>query len=135
MERELFHSVLTEPKSSHLKLPLSALIGFVLAATTLFGKISPFAAAFLSSLSGGCCFAAFAGSALGFLACGNFMNAIPSLASMVAIGALRFFLGKSYSRLIHLGTSALTAASVFLTNTVMAKQPTDIFIALGFGLV
>ena len=135
MERELFHSVLTEPKSNHLKLPLSALIGFILAATTLFGKISPFAAAFLSSLNGGCCFAAFAGSALGFLACGNFMNAIPSLASMVAIGALRFFLGKSYSRLIHLGTSALTAASVFLTNAVMAKQPTDIFIALGFGLV
>ena len=135
MERELFHTVLTESKRSHLKLPLSALVGFILAATTLFGKISPFAAAFLSSLSGGCCFAAFTGSAVGFLVCGDFMEAIPSLASMVAIGALRVFLGKSYSRLIHFGTSALTAASVFLTNAVTARQPADIFIAIGFALV
>lgn len=135
MERELFHSVLTEPKRSYFKLPAAAIIGFVLAATSLFGKISPFAAAFLSSMSGGGVFAAFTGSAVGFVICGDFMDAIPSLASMIAIGALRVFLGKSYSKFIHIGTSAMTAASVFLTNIVTARQPSDVFIALGFALV
>ena len=133
MEKELFS--LRKNKTSHFRYPLIFFCAFILALTTLFDKTSPFAIAFIGSLSGADCAAAFVGSGVGFLMGGDFVMAVPPLIAAASVSILRIFLGRIKGTAASLGSAALTFAAVLMTNVVTAETPTDIIIAVIFAMI
>ena len=133
MEKELFS--LRRNKTSYFRYPIIFFCACIFAFTTLFGKTSPFAVAFIGSLSGADCAAAFVGSGLGFLMRGDFVMAVPPIVAAASVGVLRIFLGRIKSAYAAVGSAALTAAAVLLTNVITAGSPTDIIIAVIFAVI
>ena len=133
MEKELFS--LRRNNNSHFRYPLIFFAAFIFALTTLFEKVSPFAAAFIGSLSGADCAAAFVGSAVGFLMGGDFVMAVPPIAAAASVSILRIFLGRIKGTAAAAGSAALTCAAVLLTNVITAETPTDIIIAVVFAII
>ena len=133
MEKELFS--LRKNKTSYVRYPLIFFCACIFALTTLFEKTSPFAVAFIASLSGADCAAAFVGSGVGFLLRGDFVMAIPPIAAAASVSILRIFLGKIKTTAAAVGSAALTAAAVLMTNVITAESPTDIIISVAFALI
>ncbi|GHV46170.1 hypothetical protein FACS189499_00730 [Clostridia bacterium] len=79
--------------SNYIKVPVALLVSFALANTTLFGEISPFAAAFASSLSGLSLLAGVVGSVTGFAFGGDIIPALSHIAAIVAVSAFRLIAG------------------------------------------
>ena len=133
MEKELFS--LTKNKTSYLRYPLIFFCGCIFALTRLFEKTSPLAVAFIGSLSGADCAAAFVGSGVGFLMSGDFVMAIPPIAAAASVSILRIFLGRIKSTAAAAGSAALSSASILMTNVITAERPTDIIIAVVFAII
>lgn len=136
MEKELFRkkSIFSE-KHSFVRYQLVLGVSYILGMTELFGKLSPFAAAFIGSLSGGSCAAAFVGSSLGFLIKGQLIEGLPSMITVAVIGILRLFFGKYGGKAMQIASAFLVSAAVLLTNAVTAEQPSDILIAVVFAVI
>ena len=122
-------------KTSYIRYPLIFFCACIFASTTLFEKTSPFAVAFIASLSGADCAAAFVGSGVGFLMRGDFVMAIPPIAAAASVSILRLFLGRIRTTAAAVGSSALTAAAVLMTNVITAESPTDIIISAVFAII
>ena len=133
MEKELFS--LHKNKTSYFRYPLIFFCACVFALTTLFEKPSPLAVAFIGSLSGADCAAAFVGSGVGFLMRGDFVMAVPPIVAAASVSVLRIFLGRIKSAAAAAGSAALTCAAVLLTNVITAESPTDIIIAVVFAVI
>ena len=133
MEKELYS--LHKNKTSYFRYPLIFFCACIFALTTLFDKTSPFAVAFIASLSGADCAAAFVGSGVGFLLRGDFVMAIPPIAAAASVSLLRLFLGRIRSTAAAVGSAALTAAAVLMTNVITAESPTDIIISAAFAII
>ena len=80
-------------RSNYIKVPAALIISFALANTTLFGEISPFAAAFASSLSGLALLAGVVGSVIGFAFGGDIIPALSHIAAIAAVSAFRLIAG------------------------------------------
>ena len=133
MEKELFS--LRKNKTSYFRYPLIFFCACIFAMTTLFEKTSPLAVAFIGSLSGADCAAAFVGSGIGFLMHGDFVMAVPPIAAAASVSILRIFLGRIKGIAAAAGSAALTCAAVLLTNVITAETPTDIIIAVLFAVI
>lgn len=133
MEKELFS--LRKNKNSYSRYPLIFFCAFIFALTTLFEKTSPFAIAFIGSLAGADCAAAFVGSGVGFLIRGDFVMAVPPIIAAASVSILRIFLGRIKNTAAAVGSAALTSAAVLMTNVITAKSPTDIIIAAAFAII
>ena len=133
MEKELFS--LRRNKTSYFRYPLIFFCACIFAMTTLFERTSPFAVAFIGSLSGADCAAAFVGSGVGFLMQGDFVMAVPPIAAAASVSVLRIFLGRIKGTAAAVGSAALASASVLMTNVITAETPTDIIIAVVFAII
>ena len=133
MEKELFF--VHKNGISYARYFLIVFAGYIIALTTMFGKTSPFSAALVGSLTGIDCAAAFVGSAIGFLIKGEIFDAVPSIVACACIGILRIFLGKIKGTAAAVGSSALVASAVLLTNVILAKSATDLIISVIFAIV
>ena len=133
MEKELIS--LHKNKPSYFRYPLIFFCAYIFASTTLFDKASPFAIAFIASLSGANCAAAFVGSGIGFLMGGDFVMAVPPIAAAASLSILRIFLGRIKGTAAAVGSAALTCAAVLLTNVITAESPSDIIIAVLFAMI
>lgn len=108
--------------------------GFLLSCAPLFGRISPLAAALMCGLNGIECLFAFVGAAAGLAVSGGLESAIPYIAALIVIAALRLLLG-SGSAAVNAGISAAAGICVFTANVFTANQLSDIFFGAGAGLV
>ncbi|MGN0657683.1 MAG: SpoIIE family protein phosphatase [Ruminiclostridium sp.] len=108
--------------------------GFALSCAPLFGRISPLAAALMCGLSGIECLFAFVGAAAGLAVSGGLENAVPYIAALIVIAALRFLLANG-SAAVNAGVSAAAGICVFTANVFTANQLSDIFFGAGAGLV
>lgn len=132
----ILHTVLNE-KKHYFKYLLLVFLGFSLSMSVLFGKLSPFSAALVGSLSGFDCLFAFLGSAVGF-AVNNKMeiaDALPNMIAMLAIGAFRIFVGKNDAPWVGISSSVLTGACVLFTTLITASKPSEIVLAASFGII
>lgn len=114
---------------------ITAVFTFLLAVSPLFGKLSPFPAAVMGALSGFDCLCAFFGAVIGFAVTGSFALAVPHIAAMTLILAVRLILGERNGRVFVIITAALSGISVFLANLPSAETPSDIFTAFAFGVI
>ena len=121
--------------TSYFKYPLIFFCAYIFAITTLFGKTSPLAVAFIGSLSGGGCAAAFVGSGIGFLMQGDFVMAVPLIAASASVSILRIFFGRIKGTAASIGSAALSSAAALLTNVLTAEAPSDIIIAVVFAII
>ncbi|MGN0618164.1 MAG: SpoIIE family protein phosphatase [Ruminiclostridium sp.] len=108
--------------------------GFLLSCAPLFGRISPLAAALMCGLGGIECLFAFVGAAAGLAVSGGLENAVPYIAALIVIAALRFLLANG-SAAVNAGVSAAAGICVFTANVFTANQLSDIFFGAGAGLV
>lgn len=135
MSKEMVRTAERE-QTSLAKIPLILVCAMILSsAASLFGRISPFTAAFIGSLMGTDCLLAIAGSAIGFMIRGSFIECLPTLSTMVMVVLARIVVGKSDSTSVRIGISILTGISVLVTNLITAQNVSDIIIAVVFGVV
>ncbi len=128
-------SHIKERDFSFLKSLFIAAVSFFLGVSPLFGKLSPFAAAFIGALSGFDCIFAFFGAITGFAASGSFGLAIPHIAVLAGLTALRLLIGGKRNNLVNTVSAAATAAGVFIANFPAARELSDIFIGFAFGVI
>ncbi len=112
-----------------------AVFTFLLAVSPLFGKLSPFPAPVMGALSGFSCVCAFFGAVTGYAVTGNFALAVPQIAAMTLILAVRLISGEHRGRISVTITALITGISIFLANLPSAESPSDIFTAFAFGIV
>ena len=108
--------------------------GFALSCAPLFGRISPLAAALMCGLNGIECLFAFVGAAAGLAVSGGLENAVPYIAALTVIAALRLLLGNG-SAAVNAGVSAAAGICVFTADVFIAGQLSDIFFGAAAGLV
>lgn len=113
----------------------TAVFTFLLAVSPLFGKLSPFPAAVMGALSGFNCLCAFFGAVIGFAVTGSFAVAVPHIAAMALILAVRLVTGGRSGRVSVIITALLSGISVFIANLPSAEAPSDIFTAFAFGTI
>lgn len=112
-----------------------AVVTFFLAVSPVFEKLSPFPAAVMGALSGMNCTCAFFGAVTGFTVTGNFALAVPHIAAMTAILAIRLISGGSTNRITALLTSIASGICVFVANLPSAQSPMNIFTGFAFGVL
>ncbi len=112
---------------------LTAVVCFLLGVSPLFGKLSPFPAAVMGALSGFDTAAAFFGAVVGFAVTGSFSLAVPHIAAMTLILAVRLIFGERSGRLPSIITAVISGACVFIANLPAAEGPSDIFTGFAFG--
>ncbi|MCM1299928.1 MAG: SpoIIE family protein phosphatase, partial [[Eubacterium] siraeum] len=117
------------------KYPMIFVFGFFLASAALMGRYSPLPAALVGALSGTDCLTACIGAAIGFLARGDFIAAIPSLIALAVICTLRLIFGKIKGKTAACGSAALTGSGILLANVVAARSVNDILISAAFALI
>ena len=135
MEREFFLSHISEGKRNFLRYPLIIIIAAILGTASLFGHISPFAAAFVGSLYGSSCGAAFLGSIIGLAFTGDLGAIIPPAVAIASVTIVRIFFGKSETLPVRISSAVLVSIAVTLTNIVTAQQPTDLIYSVVFGII
>ncbi|MCL2071887.1 MAG: SpoIIE family protein phosphatase [Oscillospiraceae bacterium] len=128
MER-ILHSFV-ERNRGYLRYPMIFVTAAIVAASELFGEVTPIAPVFIGSLAGIDCLFAFLGTLCAFAFKGQFFEAVPTLSIMMVIGVFRFFLGSLPSKLITLASSLLTGISVGVIGTLTATRPSDIISAV-----
>ncbi len=128
------HTTLTSKKTFY-KYPLILIVGFLLSGTSLFGEAAPFCIAFIGSLSGFGCIAAFVGATLGLVLNTGGLSFFPTLISMIAVGIFRLFFGKKYSLSFNLLSAVLTGACVLISGFVSASKTSDLLNSLALALI
>ena len=113
----------------------TAIVTFFLAVSPVFEKLSPFPAAIIGSLTGMNCICAFSGAVTGFAVTGNFALAVPHIAAMTAILAIRLITGEKQGRIMGIITAAASGICVFTANLPAAESPMDIFTGFAFGVL
>lgn len=114
---------------------LIAVSTFFLAVSPVFEKLSPFPAAVMGALSGMNCVCAFFGAVIGFAVTGSFAEAVPHIAAMTAILAVRLITGIGSGKIITAITAAASGICVFVANLPSAQSPMDIFTGFAFGVL
>lgn len=112
-----------------------AVVTFFLAVSPVFEKLSPFPAAVMGALSGMNCICAFFGAVIGFAVTGNFALAVPHIAAMAMILAVRLITGERRGRIAGIVTAIISGASVFAANLPAAQSPMDIFTGFAFAVL
>lgn len=135
MEKSFHAASVGERDTDFIKSLLSAGLSFLLACTRLFGAPSPLAVVWTASLGGVRSLFALCGGAVGFLACGSFDTAIPYIAAMAVVSALRLLLGHLAGRTAGILTAAAAAASVFAASAVFSDGVGDLMTGAAFSAV
>ncbi len=112
-----------------------AIFSLCLAVTPLFERLSPFPSALIASLSGLNCVCAFSGAVLGFALTGSFQQAVPYIAAMSLILAVRLLIGSRKGKLLVTVTALISGISVFVSALPDASSPSDIFTGFAFGVI
>ena len=112
-----------------------AIVTFFLAISPVFEKLSPFPAAIMGALSGMNCLCAFFGAVTGFAVTGNFALAVPHIAAMTAILAIRLIAGEKNGRITGIITAAASGVCIFVANLPAAQSPMDVFTGFAFGVL
>ncbi|MCL2076952.1 MAG: SpoIIE family protein phosphatase [Oscillospiraceae bacterium] len=127
-------------RDSLVRCPFVIAGGLILGLTSLFGEASPFAAVFLSALSGFDCVYALAGALAGFLISGKFTESLNIITVMVVLVAFRFFVGRfkkhtqKHAAFADMATAVLAGAGIFLT-TLILSDGSGLLTAPAIGLV
>lgn len=147
MERELLNSVKPVNKGSQQKTERHigskigirnigiALLGFLIASTTMLGEISPFTAAFTASLSGFDCISGFVGCVVGFFINGKLLESITMVSALLSIVAVRMFVGNRHAKWADIFTCVITGTSVFLANFLTIQKTSDMLLISGFAVI
>lgn len=112
-----------------------AAAAFFLSVSPLFGKLSPFGVAFIGTLSGFDCIFGFCGAVTGFAASGNFGLAVPHIAVIAALSALRLILGHKRNIGINLASAVLASVGIFIAHFPSSSELSDIFTGFAFGVI
>ncbi len=113
----------------------AAVFTFLLAVSPLFGKLSPFPGAVMGALSGSDCMCAFFGAVVGFAMTGSFQQAVPYIAAMALILAVRLITGGKKGRVFVIINALVSGVGIFGANLPSAETPSDIFTAFAFGAI
>lgn len=136
MEKSFHTATETGERDLEFTKSLSAAgISFLLACTTLFGAPSPLAVVWIASLGGLRSIFALCGGAIGYLVSGSFDSAIPYIAAMAVVSALRLLLGHLRGRTAQLLTAAVAALSVLMANAFFADGITDLMTGSAFSVI
>lgn len=131
-----FHAVLSEERDTDfVKSLIAAAVSFLLACTRLFGAPSPLAIVWVASLGGVRSVFALCAGAVGFLASGGFDTALPFIAAMAVVSALRLILGHFTGRSVGILTAAAAAASIFAAYAVFSDGISDLMTGAAFSVV
>jgi stage II sporulation protein E len=114
----------------YFRYPMIFATAMMIAASELFGEITPLAPVFIGSLAGADTLFAFLGSLCAFALNGQFFEAIPTLSVMMVIGVFRFFLAGTPSKILYISSALLTGISVGIVGIVSAARPSDIIAAV-----
>ena len=107
------------------------LISVILSNGTVFGMLSPFSVAFLSSLSGLNVLASLLGSTLGYLVFGKFETMLHSFTAMLFLSALSLFIDTLKLKITPVRKAFFTGALVLISDVL-----TNVWMDEGFlGLV
>lgn len=120
---------------SFLREAIILIISLLLTVSPLFGRLSPFSAALMGTLSGFDCVAAFFGSILGIIITDNFDSGILQAGAMLVILALRLILGDKRRAGGNIASAVTTGAVIFISGIPAAKEPSELFISFLFGIV
>ncbi|MDR1754599.1 MAG: SpoIIE family protein phosphatase [Eubacterium sp.] len=121
-------------KRKFIKIPVIIIVAFIFGNGMLMDKPSPFAAAFMASLTGFDCIYAFVGTVLGFTLRGELSSAVSNLIVLTFIGIFRILIAKNYNKFINFATILVCGLSVLTTNVLTSSRPGDIFVSLVFAL-
>ncbi|MCM1334501.1 MAG: SpoIIE family protein phosphatase [Bacteroides sp.] len=127
-----------EPREHDLELGRSlgaAGVSLLLACTSLFGAPSPLSVIWIASLDRACAIAAFFGGAVGYLVGGGFETAIPYIAVMAVVTALRLLSGHFRGRAAEVLTAVAAAIGVLTAHAVFADGIGDLMTACAFSVV
>ncbi len=120
---------------SFLKGILLTAASFLLTVSPLFGRLSPFSAALMASLNGTECIAAFFGSILGIVVFGSFGEAVPRIAAMAVITAVRLIINNKRNLITDMVSSISAALVIFIADLFISKSLSDIFIGFAFAVI
>ncbi|MCL1904490.1 MAG: SpoIIE family protein phosphatase [Oscillospiraceae bacterium] len=123
--QQMIHSFI-ERNRGYFRYPLIITTAIIIAASELFGEITPLVLVFIGSLAGTDCLFAFTGALCALTFKGQFFEAVPTLAIMMVVGMFRFFLGEIPSKLVSLSSALLTGISVGVVGLLSATTPSDI---------
>ncbi|MCL2107885.1 MAG: SpoIIE family protein phosphatase [Oscillospiraceae bacterium] len=117
------------------RVPIMAAAGLLLGLTSLFGGTAPFAAIFISVLSGMNALYALSGALIGFFISGRFIDSINIIAVLVAVAAFRFFVAKKTAKWSNSATALLTGIGIFATTVILKSGANIVFVAPALGLI
>lgn len=120
---------------SFLKSVFIASVAFFLSVSPLFGRLSPFVIAFIGTLSGFDCIFGFCGAVTGFAASGNFELAVPHIAVIASLTALRLIFGHKRNIGVNFASAVLASVGVFIAHFPSASELSDIFTGFAFGVI
>lgn len=121
-------------RSTPLNIPLLLAVSFILGASSLFGRCSPFAPAFTAGLAGFDCIISFAGALGGIVLSGQIDHAVPTIAALVIVCTVKLFITGKSGRGWRILSASTSAAAVFVTVLSNASEPSHIAVAAGFAI-
>lgn len=122
-------------KNSYGKLVLIILIEWLLASSTIMGRISPLCISFIGGLSGISAAAAFLGASVKLIISGSFIDIVPYIIIMGVITAIRFIMGRNKGTAVAVSSAVLCGSAYFLASVITINQSSELLLDFFLAVV
>ncbi len=113
-------------KNSYVKLVLIIISGWILASSTVLGRMSPLCVSIIGSLSGANAVAAFLGVSLRLIISSDFTEIVPYIIAAASVTAIRLVIGRTKNYLTILSSAFLCGAGTLLANVITAEGSSEL---------
>lgn len=116
MKKEAFE------RSNYGKLVFIIIFGWIIASSTVMGRISPLCVSLIGSLSGINAVAAFLGVSVRLIISGDFTDIVPYIIAAASVTAVKLVIGRFDSIATAVSSAFLCGAGILLANVITAKE-------------